>query len=94
MADAKRVMDSVQPPQTEKEASIILSILKAATLEMMEKLLFFLDDSAVESIYDFCISVLDKLFKIASSSEKSEPYARRVIAVAADLAGLSVTIKK
>lgn len=94
MRDAQRIMLRVQPPENEEEAGGMIGILRAMTIGMMDRLLPFLDYRQVESVYEFCITVLDYIFKIDASDEKLSGIARRIIASTADKVGLQVTIKK
>jgi len=70
----------------------LLEVLRRSTLAMMERMLWFMDDDAVETIYNWGIEILDKVFQVPDRTEKENKVtARRIILYIADRAGLTVT---
>lgn len=92
--DVQRISDKVLPPEDMTEIPRWLAIIRAITIGMLEKILFFIDSKTVESFYDFCIEILDKFFRVDLAGEKKTAFARRIIVHAADLAGIKVTFPK
>lgn len=97
MRDVERILDSIVPPDDEPMtwAQQVVASLRIATIAMLDKILFFLPESAVESIYEWSIQLLDRLFNIDTSEDGRKTMAARLlISHIADRAGLIVTIKK
>lgn len=96
--DVQRIIAKLYPPETgdgPSWAQHVIRVLKDATMTMLDRILFFLPDSAINTLYDWCIGILDKLFRVETDSPTlSEGIARQIIIYAADRAGLTVTIKK
>lgn len=98
MRDVERILDSIVPPDDgdgEIWATDVIATLRAATIAMLDKILWFLPSNAVDSIYEWGISLLDRLFQIDSAEDwRKTNAARLIISHVADRAGLVVTIKK
>lgn len=96
--DVERILAKIIPPEDAEEHSWTLNlieVIKRSTLAMMERLLFFLDSRAVETIYNWGIDILDKVFQVPDrTDQENEVTARRIILYIADRAGLTVTISK
>lgn len=59
---------------------------------MMERILWFVDGNTVETIYDWGVGILDKVFQVPGRTEQENKVtARRIILYIADRAGLTVT---
>jgi hypothetical protein len=69
VADATRVIDKVNwggsAGQTDTQK--ILNFIKDLTLKMLEKILWFLDEDQVRSIYDWVYILLAKVFQVDTS---------------------------
>jgi len=93
-ADVERILNKVVPAEKDDPAQWtdkLIQTLKRATLAMMERMLWFLDASAVESIYDFGTSILDKIFQVPDrSTEENKKTARRIILYIAERAALGI----
>lgn len=97
LRDAERILQKIQPPEAvevDTWVSRIFSFLRTATIDMLDKLLPFLDGKDVENFYQACIEILDRLFRIDTDNERLERAARRMIIDLAGRFGLTVTIKK
>lgn len=98
MRDVERILDSIVPPDDgdgETWATGVIAALREATIAMLDKILWFLPSNAVDSIYEWGISLLDRLFQIDSAEDwRKTNVARLIIIHVADRAGLVVTIKK
>lgn len=96
--DVQRILARLIPPETESELSWsqkVILILKDSTLDMMDKILPWLTSDQVNTLYEFCIGLLDKLFGVATPDQPSGRIrATALIMYIADRAGLTVTIKK
>jgi len=97
ISDATRILDKLVPPEDalpRSWAQQIIEALKQATLSMLSRILWFLDESHVETLYDFGIRMLDHMFNIPKSDPvKDQWQARRIIQYVAGRAGLVVTIE-
>lgn len=95
--DAQRIIDHLVVPEGDDGtswASKVIEMLRHATIVMMERMLWFLDDRHIQALYDWGISLLDGIFHVETQETVRESTARRLIIYIADKAGLSVTIKK
>lgn len=100
--DAARILAKIQPaPNDDGEdwAHKVIAMLRAATIAMLERILYFLPDGLIEELYEWCIEMLDKLFSKFSFDIPGEPSKRKVtgrraIMEIASLAGLSVKISE
>jgi hypothetical protein len=97
VADATRVIDKVDwggvAGQTETQK--ILNFIKDLSLKMMEKILWFLNEEEVRSVYDWIYVLLGKIFQVDTSymlpnRNKMED----LIYLLAAKARLEVTIKR
>lgn len=95
--DALRFLSRFSVPEDEYAATWIekfIAALRAATLEILGKLLPMLSEGVIESLYDFIIGLMDKfLDKIGFGADEQLRQARRLIRYLADRVGLSVEIK-
>lgn len=96
--DAERILGKIIPPENEAGdtwAQHVISVLRQATLAMLERILPFLSEYQVNEIYDFSVDLLDKFFRVADRDSSTSQYrARKIIMYVADRANLVVTIKK
>lgn len=95
--DAERIMAGLGTPAIdsgEDWANSIIRALRAMTIAMLERLLWFLDESIVEDFYQWCIDLLDRLFRIDMDADRRRSLAWRLIALVASNAGLKVTITR
>ena len=71
MRDVERILNSIVPPNNSEMtwAMQVIATLKTATIEMLDRILFFLPSNAVESIYDWSIAMLDRMFNIDSADD-------------------------
>lgn len=93
LRDVQRISAKVEPAPDRSGISLFLSVLRQLTLAMMDKLLFFLPDDMIDDIYEFCIDMLDRLFRISMDDFKKRSLSRRLIGYSADRVGFAVTIK-
>lgn len=95
--DVSRVLAAVQPPEQPSNIAGwirgVIYTLKNATIGMLERLLPFLDEGAVEELYEFLIGILDKMV-FGLPQKETQNWARRIIREVAARAGLAVTIKE
>jgi len=76
-------------------AAMVIKTLRDATLEMLDKLLFFLPGSVINDLYDFCIGILDRLFgKTGVEGSQAQIIARGLIIQIADRVGIKVSFPK
>lgn len=98
IADVSRILSKIQPPDSSPDVpswvSGVISTLREATLGMLDRLLWFMDEGSIEYLYEFGIDLLDRMFRIDQAQSRAELNARRLIIQIADRAGLVVTIKK
>jgi len=97
MRDVERILAKVEPKDTEDPDSwvdSVMAFLRGATIEMLRKLMPFLDRGEVEDFYSICIDILDQFFQIDAADEQMEGAARRLMVWLADRFGLTITIKK
>ncbi len=97
LRDAQRVLRKVEVPENVPAKSWVQSVfefLRTATIEMLDKLLPFLDGRDIENFYQVVIEILDRFFRIDADNQQLEMAARRLIIGLADRYGLTVTIKK
>ncbi len=97
LRDAQRILRKVEVPENVPAESWVQSVftfLRTATIEMLDKLLPFLDGRDVENFYQVMIEILDRFFRIDTDNQQLETAARRLIIGLADRYGLTVTIKK
>lgn len=96
--DVQRLLARLIPPENQSPVTWsqkVILILKDSTIAMLERILPFLNSGQVNSLYEFCIELLDKLFGIAKPEESGGRIkATALIMYIADRAGLTVTIKK
>jgi len=94
--DVERILAKIVPPEnsdSETWSAKIVAILRASTLQMLDKILWFLPGSIVEDAYEWGIGILDTIFKVESVPDNVRKItAKRIIVYVADRAGLSVTI--
>jgi len=98
IADVSRILAKIQPPDTGSDVpkwiDSVISTLREATLSMLDRLLWFMDERSVERLYEFGIEILDRMFRIDQSQSRINLNARLLIVQIADRAGLTVTIEK
>lgn len=98
IGDVSRILAKIQPPDTGEDIPTwlrsVIQTLRAATIGMLDRLLWFMDERSVESLYEFGIDILDRMFRIEQPPSTTQLNARRLIIQIADRAGLTVTIKK
>lgn len=97
MRDVERILDSIVPPDDEPMtwAQQVVASLRVATIAMLDKILFFLPSSAVNSIYEWSIQLLDRMFNVETYDDGRKTMAARLlISHIAARAGLTVTITK
>lgn len=95
--DARRVLDRLIVPENEDGtawARKVVSILRNATIEMMGKILWFLDSTTIEEIYLWCIQLLDTIFAVQEEPSLNRQKAVDLIQYLADKAGLTVKFVK
>ena len=96
--DVQRMMDKLIMPEDESGLSWsqkVITLLKDSTLRMMDRILPWLDSSQVNSLYEFCIGLLDKLFGVVTPDQPSGRIrATALIMYIADRANIEVVIKK
>jgi len=94
--DALRMLVKLVPPddvEPERWSYKVIAALRDATLTMLGRLLVSLPDHVIESLYDFAIGILDKLFGQVAAELDKQRVARDIILVVAGKANLIVTIK-
>lgn len=95
--DAQRILVKVLPPEDEdgeEWARRVINILRDATLMMLDRILFFLPQTSIESLYEFCIGLLDRFFRQQSYESRNVFQAKQLILFIADKVGISVTFPK
>lgn len=98
VADVSRILARINPPDdtsdVPKWVSSVIETLRSATLGMLDRLLWFMDERSIEHLYGFGIELLDRMFRIDQKKQQRQSAARRLIIQIADQAGLQVIIKK
>lgn len=98
IGDVSRILAKIQPPDDTPDASQwanrIIQTLRDATLGMLERILWFLDQRSIEALYEFGVGILDKMFQVDQEKSSTSIYAQSLIIQIADRAGFTVTIKK
>lgn len=91
------MLAAVQPPEQTSDIAGwirgVIDTLKRATIGMLERLLPFLDEGAVEALYEFLVGILDRML-FGLPQKETQTWARRIIMEVAARAGLAVTIKE
>lgn len=96
--DAQRILARLLPPENEEGdrwAQRVINTLREATLLLLRRILPFLSEYQVSGLYEWCIDLLDSLFRVVNAVDKPGEFkARQIIMFVADRAGLQVTIKR
>ena len=94
MKDADRILRAIVVPESADDSWMTEAtrLLKAGTLEMLGKILWFFGDDAVEAVYDFILGIVQKIMYGGTISKSPESIARHLIQAIAEEARLKVTI--
>ncbi len=94
--DAARILAKLEPAEKDEGstwAQTVITVLRNATIKMLQRILWFLPPGVVGELYDWGIGILDSLFYQTSNfPEENRQHATRLINYAAGKAGLNVTI--
>ena len=95
--DVSRIMAKIEPETEEEEGggwqARLIEILREATLNMLARLLPFLEGDIIEDLYDFAIRLMDTMFQVFQSDENKRFYGVKAIQEIAARAAIDVTIK-
>lgn len=96
--DVQRILAKIMPPETVESstwARKVILVLREATMALLSRILPFLPEGRIQSLYDFCIDLLDKFFgKLPYNDPITTGTAKQLIIFIADRVGLSVQFFK
>lgn len=93
--DAARIIRKLEPPEDTSSpnwAFNLISVLRLATIAMLERILWFLPLGIIDEFYQFGIQLLDKMFRIQPDVTVTRPYAINVINSMASMSQIEVKI--
>lgn len=95
MADVVRITDSIEPPDDADESWVYMIIqqLRAATIKMLGRILWYLPDELVMALYDWCLEMIDLLLRKVQDANARRRAGIGLITRAADLSDVVVSIK-
>ena len=97
IADVSRILAKINPKPEESSSDWtqnVINVLREATLRMLDRILFFLPPTVNESLYDWGIAMLDRVFNQVSDTSQKERAVKSAIIYLAQTVSLTVTISK
>ncbi len=94
--DVARIMKTLEPPDLTNASSwmnSVLNLLRWATIMLMNRILFFLDATVVDYLYEFAIDLLDKMFQVNAEDQLTRSKALHVMAHMAARADISYKLE-
>jgi hypothetical protein len=95
--DATRILDGLIPPEGldgNEWASEVVQLLRQSTLDMLARILPFLDEEQISDLYTWVIGLLDNMLGLGSGIASSQDRSIDLIYYLASRTGLTVDIKR